>query len=181
MVMLPKENKQKVKLLKDNNPVSSSLSILVLLVLTLFYSCSSSIYNDSTTSYISSQRSQIVKTARKQIGDRYKYSAKGPNSFDCSGLVSYVYNKERVQVNGSAANMYSKGTTIPLHKASPGDLIFYKKDGRIFHVSIISRKEKGKLWVVHSTTSRGVIEEDVLASLYWKPMIYKTVTLSSFK
>lgn len=176
-----KENKQKVKLLRDNNPLSSSLSILALLVLTLLYSCSSSRSNGSTTSYISSKRSQIVKTARKQIGDRYKYSAIGPNAFDCSGLVSYVYKKEGIQVSGSATNIYNRGKVIPLHKASPGDLIFYKKNGRIFHVSIVSRKEKGALWVVHSTTSRGVIEEDVLASLYWKPMIYKTVTLSSFK
>lgn len=175
---LLKENKKKVKLLKDSNP---RFSLLVLLVVTLFYSCSSSRSRSDRTSYISNQRSEIVKTARNQIGKKYKYSAKGPNAFDCSGLVSYVFNKEGLAISGSASNMYSQGKSIPLQKANPGDLIFYKKDGRIFHVSIISRTEKGKLWVVHSTSSRGVIEEDVLASLYWKPMIYKTVTLSSFK
>lgn len=178
LVKLQKENKKKVKLLKDSN---SRVSLLVLLVFTLFYSCSSSRYSGGTTSNLSNQRSEIVRTARKQIGDKYKYSAKGPNNFDCSGLVSYVYNNEGVSINGSASSMYSKGKSIPLQKASPGDLVFYKKGGRIFHVSIVSRTEKGKLWVIHSTSSRGVIEEDVLASLYWKPMIYKTVTLSSYK
>ncbi|HYH92632.1 MAG TPA: NlpC/P60 family protein [Candidatus Saccharimonadales bacterium] len=36
---------------------------------------------------------QIVKIAKQQIGDPYRYGAKGPRSFDCSGLVIYSYTK----------------------------------------------------------------------------------------
>ena len=178
--MLLKE-KKKVKLQKHSNTVSTYSLLLAFIAVTLFYSCGTARSADRSATVISQQRLQIVKTARDQIGSKYQYSAKGPKTFDCSGLVTYVYNKESIHISGSASNMYSKGRVIPLQRARPGDLIFYKKGGRIFHVSIISRKEEDKLWVVHSTSSRGVIEEEVLASVYWRPMIYKTVTLSSLK
>ncbi len=109
------------------------------------------------------------------------YGAKGPNKFDCSGLVSYVFNKNGVSVGGSAASIYKKGKSIKIDKAKPGDLVFYSKGGKIFHVSIITKREKKELWVVHSTSSKGVIEENVLASRYWEPMIYRIVSLDSLR
>ena len=36
---------------------------------------------------------QIVRIAKAQIGDPYRYGAEGPGSFDCSGLVLYAYTK----------------------------------------------------------------------------------------
>src|SRR5919205_2259669 len=36
---------------------------------------------------------QIVRIARAQVGDPYRYGAEGPGSFDCSGLVIYAYTK----------------------------------------------------------------------------------------
>jgi hypothetical protein len=36
---------------------------------------------------------QIVKIAKQQIGDPWRYGAKGPRAFDCSGLVIYSYTK----------------------------------------------------------------------------------------
>ena len=36
---------------------------------------------------------QIVNTATKYIGVKYRYGHSSPNGFDCSGLTQYVYNK----------------------------------------------------------------------------------------
>ena len=36
---------------------------------------------------------RIVAIAKAQVGDRYSFSAAGPNSFDCSGFVTYVYRQ----------------------------------------------------------------------------------------
>ena len=36
---------------------------------------------------------QIVRIAKAQVGDPYRYGAEGPYSFDCSGLVIYSYTK----------------------------------------------------------------------------------------
>ncbi len=35
----------------------------------------------------------VTKLAKKQVGKRYVWGATGPSSFDCSGLVQYVYRK----------------------------------------------------------------------------------------
>jgi cell wall-associated NlpC family hydrolase len=36
---------------------------------------------------------QIVRIARAQVGDPWRYGASGPSAFDCSGLVIYAYKK----------------------------------------------------------------------------------------
>lgn len=36
---------------------------------------------------------QIIKIARAQTGDPWRYGAKGPRAFDCSGLVIYAFTK----------------------------------------------------------------------------------------
>ena len=126
-------------------------------------------------------RENIVSFAKQQIGDSYRYGAKGPNSFDCSGLVHYVFRSENIITSGSAASLSSQGKGINKENARAGDLVFYKKGSDVFHVSIISETIRGEIWVVHSTTSRGVIEEDILSSSYWKPKIYKIISLDTYK
>jgi len=36
---------------------------------------------------------KVYATARAQLGDRWEYRARGPNSFDCSGLVWYAFHE----------------------------------------------------------------------------------------
>jgi cell wall-associated NlpC family hydrolase len=38
-----------------------------------------------------SEAAQIIRIAKAQVGDPYRYGATGPNAFDCSGLVLYSY------------------------------------------------------------------------------------------
>jgi cell wall-associated NlpC family hydrolase len=42
---------------------------------------------------ITTEAQQIVKIARAQYGDPWRYGAIGPYSFDCSGLVIYAFKK----------------------------------------------------------------------------------------
>ena len=39
------------------------------------------------------EAAQIVRIARAQVGDRYRYGTAGPYTFDCSGLVIYAYKR----------------------------------------------------------------------------------------
>lgn len=81
-------------------------------------------------------RIKIVKTARAQIGDLYRAGHSGPNAFDCSGLVRYVYKK----VTGKTLPHYSKAQykhvrKIKKSEAQPGDLVFFFRNGA-HHVGI---------------------------------------------
>ena len=72
--------------------------------------------------------------------------------------------------------MSKKARGIPLSEGKPGDLIFFKKVGKIDHVGIISRRSRNKVWVIHSTSSRGVMEEEILSSTYWQGKVYKVIS-----
>jgi len=156
----------------------SSWTIIAIVAFTVSCSSSKELVDDSHTYDLGKQ---IVNSARSEIGSKYKYASRGPKSFDCSGLVEYVYDQHDINVSGSAAAMSSLGRSVNIEDAQPGDLVFYKKGGRVFHVSIISEVNAREIHVVHSTSSRGVIEEDIRSSTYWSNKIYKVISLASLK
>jgi len=81
-------------------------------------------------------RNELVAFARKQIGDPYRAGRAGPDAFDCSGLVRYVFK----QITGKTLPHYSKSQYNQVQKikksdAEPGDLVFFFKNGA-HHVGI---------------------------------------------
>jgi len=81
-------------------------------------------------------RNELVAFARKQIGDPYRAGRAGPDAFDCSGLVRYVFK----QITGKTLPHYSKSQYNQVQKirksdAQPGDLVFFFKNGA-HHVGI---------------------------------------------
>jgi len=116
-------------------------------------------------------RQDIVNYALKQIGARYKYGGRGPNNFDCSGLTHFAFKKYNIAVSGSSQSQSNQGRKISIQKAKKGDLIFFGKNGKINHVGLVVANTSSGLEVVHSTSSKGVIRQDVMASSYWKPRI----------
>jgi len=151
---------------------------LIFIIFLSFLSCSTSKRSfdnvNSRPNYSShSSENELVSQTKKLIGCPYKYAGTTPKGFDCSGLTWYVYsksaNKELLRSSVSQATMGSK---INLKQAKPGDLLFFKKSsGKINHVSVIVENRNNKLIVVHATSSKGVIQEDVNKSSYWKPKI----------
>lgn len=119
----------------------------------------------------SSLRKNIEQEARKQIGKRYKYGGKNPKGFDCSGLTLYVYDQFDIALSASSKLQAKQGKKINLKWAKKGDLLFFGSGGRISHVALITANKKDGIYVVHSTSSRGVIEENVSKSSYWKRRI----------
>ncbi len=158
------------------------LVLATLLCLVLLSSCAVGnkvVDSSSSNSKFRASRDRVVNTARKELGDPYKYAANGPETWDCSGLTQHSYGKAGINIARSSNDISKMAGAIKLKQAKKGDLIFFKKDGRVFHVSIITENSEDHLWVVHSTTSRGVIEEDVLKSPYWEKKIYKVISLEA--
>lgn len=116
-------------------------------------------YEESTVSD-SSTGASIAATASNYVGCSYVWGATGPDSFDCSGLVSYVFSSYGISVPRTAADQYYGGTQIDVSTAvsTPGALIFYHGLG---HVAI----SLGDGSVVHASNSNtGVIISDAYYS-----------------
>ncbi|HCH6693040.1 TPA: C40 family peptidase [Enterococcus faecium] len=76
----------------------------------------------------------IVREAFKHLGNPYVWGAKGPNTFDCSGLTYYVYMKATGHyIGGWTGEQQYAGTQIPVSQAQPGDLVFWGPSSGVTH------------------------------------------------
>lgn len=76
----------------------------------------------------------IVREAFKHLGKPYVWGAKGPNTFDCSGLTYYVYMKATGHyIGGWTGEQQYAGTQISVSQAQPGDLVFWGPSSGVTH------------------------------------------------
>lgn len=117
-------------------------------------------------------RSEISKECEEYLGTKYKYAGKTPSTgFDCSGFTSYVYDQFNINLSPSSKNQAVQGKAVMLSKVKPGDLVFFGNDGEITHVAMVVSNTKEGITVAHSTTSKGVMIQNISNSKYWKPKI----------
>ena len=121
--------------------------------------------------YLTPIRSSVVVSALALQGKPYRNGAKGPDAFDCSGLVYYVFKQQRVSLPPPAETQGRAGHEIGRESIQPGDLVFFKISGD-FHVGIMV----GGGEFVHASSSRGVAIDSVDASYWHKRLVgYRSV------
>ena len=103
-----------------------------------------------------------MQTALFLQGKPYRSGAKGPDSFDCSGLVYYAYERSRVPVPVTAEAQSKAGYAVARDGVQPGDLVLFKIDADLHIGIMISGSE-----FVHASKSRGVAVDSV-DSRYWR-------------
>ena len=80
---------------------------------------------------LSVSENDVVNCAENKVGCSYVYGAKGPDTFDCSGLAYYCHNKE---IPMGSSGQYSSGT---VSSGRRGDLAFFNTSGKgVSHVAI---------------------------------------------
>lgn len=145
----------------------------------IIYSCRSTLESGTKkpSDNISAEmrlRKDILKEAEKYKGTKYKYAGKTPKGFDCSGYTYYVCSKFDIDLSGSSSAQSQQGKEIPVNKAKPGDLIFFGRNGRkgkIQHVGMVYKNNKDGLYMIHSSSKRGIVVDNVTTSKYWKPKL----------
>lgn len=113
------------------------------------------------------KRKKIVRSAQKHIGTKYKAGGKNPRGFDCSGFVFYIMKENKIKMGASSHEQSFQGEPVKIKNLKQGDLIFFGSKSRINHVGIVVRQTRNELIMIHSSSSRGIIEEDVYQSKYW--------------
>ena len=119
-------------------------------------------------------RNDVVHYADKFEGTPYVYAGKTPKTgFDCSGFTSYVMDNFDINLSPSSSMQSQQGVRKTIDNALPGDLVFFRRSPgeNVFHVALVVDSGPNMLKVIHATSSRGVIVEDLMQSTYWKPKI----------
>ena len=76
---------------------------------------------------------KLLKKAESKIGCSYEYGSTGPDKFDCSGFVQWCHSQIGISVPRTSSEQYKSGSSAT---GAKGDLVFFKKDGKINHVGI---------------------------------------------
>lgn len=117
-------------------------------------------------------RQNIKGWAENYIGDPYVYGAKGPDQFDCSGFTSHVLREFEIGLLGSSMSQAKQGRAVTVKEAKPGDLVYFQNStGRVNHVALVVENTPDGLEVIHATTSRGVVRDNITKSSYWAPRL----------
>lgn len=137
-----------------------------------------------TTSSVqaSSRAGAIVSLAKQQIGKPYVWGANGPDSFDCSSLVQYVYQKaagvnlprttyDQIKVGQTVyAKSQSNNQPVSANDLQVGDLLFWGSETAPYHVAIYIGNNQ---YVNAATPEQGTILQTLTS--YYSPTIVKRV------
>lgn len=114
------------------------------------------------------KRNEIIASAMKYIGTPYKYAGKNPEEgFDCSGFANYIFNQNNISISGPSYDLALIGEIRGQDELKSGDLIFFGDKDKIQHVGIVTENKNGRLNFIHSSTSSGIIINEVFSSEYW--------------
>lgn len=108
---------------------------------------------------------EVIKVAKRQIGKPYEYGAIGENSFDCSGLMMYCFDKIGIKLPRTSRQQALEGEEVIGYKPKRGDLLFFDcaGNGNITHCGLYL----GDNVMLHSPSSGKTVEVTNL-SPYWK-------------
>ncbi|GGG40791.1 C40 family peptidase [Bizionia arctica] len=111
----------------------------------------------------------IIKTAEKYNGVRYKYGGTSKSGMDCSGLITTAYNSENIALPRTTGGLATTGDWVDVKEVQKGDLLFFatKKNSRhINHVGMVTESRPGYVEFIHASTSKGVMTSE-LSEKYW--------------
>ena len=127
--------------------------------------------NKNSSMQASSKAASIVALAKEQVGKPYVWAAAGPDKFDCSSLVQYVYQHAAgINLPRTTYDQVKVGQTVPLNQLQAGDLVFWGSETAPSHVTIYHGNNQ---YVNAATPEQGTILQNV--SSYNEPTIAKRI------
>lgn len=153
------------------------LFIVVLLLITQQLSAQQPIdslkQKADTSAALLTRADSIVDFARQHLTLPYRYGYTGPDAFDCSGFVYYVFKHFRLELPRTSSDFTNLGKTIPISECKKGDIILFTGtkpgDQQVGHIGIVISKVGEPLLFIHSSSSEkhpGVVITDYANSHY---------------
>ena len=112
-----------------------------------------------------------IATARSYIGTPYKWGGMTKSGIDCSGLIHNSYKTIGVKLPRTAKEQSKVGKRRGWDGIKKGDIVFFKfkqKGSRWWHTGMITHVGKDRINFVHASSSRGVVESNLMSDYYRK-------------
>ena len=153
------KHKQECEILMDDN---KSLISLV----SKHYEHSIGAGSDSNLTLSSSKVDTLIGLAKSKLGDSYVYAQAGPEHFDCSGFVYYVFKTKGITIPRTSLLQSQSGEKIKRSNLKRGDILSFDTHDRkhINHSGIYLGEGK----FIHSSSGKayGVTISDLDKGFY---------------
>lgn len=114
---------------------------------------------------------KLVAEAQDWLGTPYKYGGNTKKGVDCSGLVYHVYrNTFDISLPRNSAKQHDYCTKVKKSDLVAGDLVFFatnRGSRKVSHVGLYMGDNK----MIHASTKRGVMVQDLSAEYYAKAYV----------
>ena len=130
-----------------------------------FYFTNTTTYSDLVRSArVSAARQEIVNYSMQFLGNPYVWGGESlTDGCDCSGFTQQIYRYFGIEIPRVSYEQCYAGERITLDEALPGDLIFYAKEGTVYHVLMCTENNgNGNVKAINAASSTlGIIISDV--------------------
>jgi len=79
--------------------------------------------NNTSTENIAADK--LIVLAKSKLGDSYVYAASGPEHFDCSGFVYYLFKTNAISIPRSSLLQSKAGKKLARQQIQKGDILFF--------------------------------------------------------
>ena len=131
--------------------------------------------NSLTQSALGYNKENMLKNAKKHLGEDYVWGGTVPGGFDCSGYMQYIYKKEGVSIPRTAYQQSKVGKEVSRFELKKGDLLFFLTDKSrnipVTHVGMYLGDDK----FIHAASKRkGIIISSFNKSRYGRLFVKAT-------
>ena len=123
----------------------------------------------------------MLQFAKKFLGTPYRSGGTTPSAFDCSGFIMYIMGNFGFTIARTSVSMAELGRTVKISDARPGDLMFFKgrslSSSSVGHVGMVYEVKGDGVYIIHASSSRGVVIENFSKSQYLIPRYLKVKRL----
>ena len=107
---------------------------------------------ESHVTGVDSKVEKLIILAKSKMGDSYEPAKAGPDHFDCSGFVYYVFKNNGISIPRSSLTQSQSGEQLSRKEIQRGDILFFDTHDRkhINHSGIYLGKGK----FIHSSSGK---------------------------
>ena len=113
----------------------------------------------------------MIQYAQTFVGTPYVWGGQSALGFDCSGFTSFVFLNQGKKIPRVSRDQYASSLKLDPAEACIGDLVFFGQQGVVSHVGILVNEPGKPKRMIHSSSSKGVMFQDIDNSKYYSSRV----------